>query len=197
MYNLAKTGIASNILRNVNFITFTCFQILRSQRHGFLHKTRFPCINSHPTSLPVYCLLYIVFTFPSSKKIECFLSESLDLQTKGFNLRATKSEQIRWLYVSYIQAVSKVAGFGHSQPRLVQGAKKARTSPRLILTSPKFFLTSRIFYHSFVIWIPQKTFTCLSGKLRTEFTSLIAKSTSPRLVDTTFFAHGDGSRVQS
>ena len=34
-----------------------------------------------------------------------------------------------------------------------------------------------------------KNFTCPSGKLRTEFTSPTAKSTSPRLSDTTFFAH--------
>ena len=31
--------------------------------------------------------------------------------------------------------------------------------------------------------------TCASGKLKTEFTSPIAKSTSPELSDTTFFAH--------
>ena len=34
-----------------------------------------------------------------------------------------------------------------------------------------------------------KNITCPLGKLKTEFTSLIAKSTSPRLWDTTFFAH--------
>ena len=33
-----------------------------------------------------------------------------------------------------------------------------------------------------------KNITCPSGKLKTEFTSLIAKSPSPRLLDTTFFA---------
>ena len=38
------------------------------------------------------------------------------------------------------------------------------------------------------IQIPQKNITCLSGRLKTEFTSAIAKSTSPRLWDTTFFA---------
>ena len=34
----------------------------------------------------------------------------------------------------------------------------------------------------------KKTFTCQSGKLRTEFTSLIAKSSNPRLLDMAFFA---------
>ena len=36
---------------------------------------------------------------------------------------------------------------------------------------------------------PHKKFTCPSGELRTEFTSLIAKSTSSRLWDITFFTH--------
>ena len=41
---------------------------------------------------------------------------------------------------------------------------------------------------STVILILQKLFTCPSGKLTTESTSPIAKSTSPGLSDTTFFA---------
>ena len=43
------------------------------------------------------------------------------------------------------------------------------------------------FHSSSVIWIPQRNFTCPLGKLITEFTSPIAKSTSPGLSDTTFF----------
>ena len=43
-------------------------------------------------------------------------------------------------------------------------------------------------YSTFVILILQKIFACPSGKLSTEFTSPIAKSTSPGLSDTTFFA---------
>ena len=43
-------------------------------------------------------------------------------------------------------------------------------------------------YSTFVILILRKIFACLSGKLSTEFTSPIAKSTSPGLSDTTFFA---------
>ena len=43
-------------------------------------------------------------------------------------------------------------------------------------------------YSTFVILILRNIFTCLSGKLSTEFTSPIAKSTSPGLSDTTFFA---------
>ena len=53
---------------------------------------------------------------------------------------------------------------------------------------PKPFLISRIDYNPSVIWISPKNSTCLSGKLRTKITSSMAKSSSPRLLDTTFFA---------
>ena len=45
-----------------------------------------------------------------------------------------------------------------------------------------------LFSTSTVILILRKLFTCPSGKLTTESTSPIAKSTSPGLSDTTFFA---------
>ena len=54
--------------------------------------------------------------------------------------------------------------------------------------APKLFLISRIDYNSSVIGICSKNSTCLSNKLRTKITSPIAKSTSPGLSDTTFFA---------
>ena len=54
--------------------------------------------------------------------------------------------------------------------------------------APKPFLISRIDYIPSVIWISPKNSTCPSGKLRTKITSPIAKSTSPWLSDTTFFA---------
>ena len=63
------------------------------------------------------------------------------------------------------------------------------TSPKFISTSPRNVLISRTDYTvPSVIWTAQKNFTSPSGKLRTEFTSLIAKSTSPGLSDNTFFA---------
>ena len=66
----------------------------------------------------------------------------------------------------------------------------ACTNPKLILTSLKFFWMSRIDNCSSAIKIPQKPSNHLpSGKWRTEFPSLIAKSTSPGLSDTIFFAH--------
>ena len=65
----------------------------------------------------------------------------------------------------------------------------ARTSPQVISTSPKTFLISTTDYNPSVIWISQKNSICPSGKSRTKITSPIAKSTSPGLSDTTFFAH--------
>ena len=69
--------------------------------------------------------------------------------------------------------------------------KLAVTSPNVISTSPPNLLMSRI------LLIPQffckmnssTYFTCPSGKLRTEFTSPMPKSTSRGLSDATFFAH--------
>ena len=49
-------------------------------------------------------------------------------------------------------------------------------------------LTHFLSYSTSVILLLRKIFTCPSGKLSTEFTSPIAKSTSPGLSDTTFFA---------
>ena len=54
--------------------------------------------------------------------------------------------------------------------------------------APKPLLISRIDYSPSVIWIsPPKKSSCLSGKLRTKFTSPIAKSPSPGLSDMSFF----------
>ena len=89
---------------------------------------------------------------------------------------------------------------------MVQGAKKVIfracqlgkvkltfTSPNIISTSPKNVLMSRLISQFFCNLNSSKKFTCPSGKLITEFTSPIAKSTSPRLWDTTFFARCGGS----
>ena len=54
--------------------------------------------------------------------------------------------------------------------------------------APKPFLIGRIDNNPSVIWISPKHSTCPSGKLRTKNTSPIAKSTSPGLSDSTFFA---------
>ena len=66
----------------------------------------------------------------------------------------------------------------------------AFTSPDIISTSPKSFLTSpaELISQFFCYSNSSKNITCPLGKLKTEFTSLIAKSTSHGLLDTTFFA---------
>ena len=70
------------------------------------------------------------------------------------------------------------------------------TSPYVISTSPKNFLTSRIDFTVLLLFKFLKNITCLLGKLKTEFTSPIVKSTSPGLSDTTFFAHLPGQNPQ-
>ena len=62
------------------------------------------------------------------------------------------------------------------------------TSPNIISTSPKNISMSRLISQFFCNLNSSKKFTCPSGKLITEFTNSIAKSTSPGLSDTTFFA---------
>ena len=81
-----------------------------------------------------------------------------------------------------------------------QGAKKvsftachsgnlylACTGPKVISTSPKNVLMHRIDYTVLLSFEFLKNFTCPLGKLRSKFTSPIAKSTSHWLSDTTFF----------
>ena len=63
------------------------------------------------------------------------------------------------------------------------------TSPNIISTCPPNVLMSRLISQFFCYLNSSKKFTCPSDKLITEITSPIAKSTSPGLSDTTFFAH--------
>ena len=53
------------------------------------------------------------------------------------------------------------------------------TSPNVISTSPKNVLISRLISQFFCNLNSSKNFTCLSGKLRTEFTSPIANPLTP------------------
>ena len=64
----------------------------------------------------------------------------------------------------------------------------AQTSFQL---APKKFWWAELISQFFCKLNSSKNFTCPLGKLRTEFTSLIVKSTSPGLWDTTFFARGN------
>ena len=55
--------------------------------------------------------------------------------------------------------------------------------------APKTFWLAELISQFFCYSNSSKNITCPSGKWKTEFTSLLTKSTSPRLSDTTFFAH--------
>ena len=67
--------------------------------------------------------------------------------------------------------------------------KLAFTSPDVISTSPGHFLTSRIDFIVLLLFKFLKKHHLPIGQVKTtEFTSLIAKSTSPGPLDTTFFA---------
>ena len=57
-----------------------------------------------------------------------------------------------------------------------------------IQLAPKTFWLAELISQFFCYSNSSKNITCPSGKLKTEFTSPIAKSTSPRLSETTFFA---------
>ena len=101
--------------------------------------------------------------------------------------------------VAYPEAPKKCKQF--KCYNMLQGAKKVIftachsgklkltfTSPNIISTSPKNVLMSRLISQFFCNLYSSKNFTCPSGKLITEFTRPIAKSSSPGLSDTTFFA---------
>ena len=61
--------------------------------------------------------------------------------------------------------------------------------------APKMFWWVELISQFFCKLNSSKYFTCPSGKLRREFTSPIAKSTSPGLSETTFFARCHASQI--
>ena len=67
----------------------------------------------------------------------------------------------------------------------------ARTSLRVSLTALKKIFDEQDCIQFFCNLNSPKNFTCPAGKLRREFTSPIAQSTSGRLLDTNFIAHWD------
>ena len=96
-------------------------------------------------------------------------------------------------FKTYLTLSSKIGVTRVQRKSVLQPAFRASCSyhelaHKSFQLAPKPFLISRIDYNPSVIWISPKHSTCLSGKLRTEFTSPIAKSTSPRQSDKTFFA---------
>ena len=81
-----------------------------------------------------------------------------------------------------------------SNDNIIRGGKKIKFTAcpkprrRSFQQAPKVFWWAELISQFFCCSNSSKNITCLSGKLKTEFTSLIAESTSPGLSDTTFFA---------
>ena len=116
-------------------------------------------------------------------KVESHISDRCSHYTRSLFSIGAKGNRIIRSSVK-IQGAKKVSFTAcHSGKRQL-----ACTSPQVIQLAPKPFLISRIDYNPSVIWISQKNFTCPSGKLRTYISSPIAKPTSPKRSDTTFFA---------
>ena len=90
-----------------------------------------------------------------------------------------------WDNSSWVQGAKKVIFTACHSGKL----KLTFTSPNNISTSPKNVLMSRLISQFFCNLNSSRNFTCPLDKLITEFTCPIAKSTSPRLSDTNFFAH--------
>ena len=129
----------------------------------------------------------------------CSLSGNNKIILKLSNKRSQHSKTWIIYNISKSYDCASHCFFGYLQ--VLQGAKKVSltachlgklkltfTSPNIISTSPKNVLMSRLISQFFCKLNSSKNFTCPSGKLITEFTSPIAKSTSPGLSDTTFFA---------
>ena len=114
----------------------------------------------------------------------------------GYEELAAGLEPIRNGKISWMNNI-------HCYPCLkVQGAKKitftachlGKLKLTLILAQTSFQLVPKAFWRAelisqfFCYSNSSKKITCPLGKLKTEFTSPIAKSTSPGLLDITFFA---------
>ena len=82
-----------------------------------------------------------------------------------------------WCFVLRIDYMILSLPFGHAVPGMYFLAPKS-TTPTKIFDEEDWLQN---------LSSPQENFTCRLGKLKTEFTSLTAKYTCPRLSDTTFF----------
>ena len=113
---------------------------------------------------------------------------------RTFKNRRTKIKLWCWWFISFFFAVMQCLLFsfcGLVVFTIPQCPPPAQKSFQLALSPlpPKQKWVSRINKLQFFCSLSSpKDFTCPSGKLRTEFSSLIVKCTSPGLSDTTFFA---------
>ena len=84
------------------------------------------------------------------------------------------------------QGAKKIIFTAYHSGKLKLAFILAQTSFQL---APKAFWWAELISQFFYYLNSSKNITCLLGKLKKEFTSPIAKSTSPWLSDTSFFAH--------
>ena len=108
------------------------------------------------------------------------------LGLKGL-IQCISQDRFKWLLSTqnqWLQGAKKVTFTACHSGKL----KLTFSSPNIISTSPRNVLMSRLISQFIRNLDSSKNFTCPSGKLITEFTSPIAKPTSPGLSDTTFFA---------
>ena len=91
-------------------------------------------------------------------------------------------------FTSVFRPSSRVQRKSVLQPAIRASCSKHVLAHKSFQLARKPSLISRIEYNPSVIWISPQSSTCPSGKLRTKITSPTAKSTSPGLSDTTFFA---------
>ena len=93
-----------------------------------------------------------------------------------------------WVENQKIQWWSRVQRKSFLQLAIRASWSQVLLAPTSFQLAPKFFWLAELISQFFCYSNSSKSSTCPSGKLKTEFTSSIAKSTSPRLSDTTFFA---------
>ena len=96
---------------------------------------------------------------------------------------STIGSQDLWENFSWVQGAKKVIFTACHSGKL----KLKFTSPNNISTSPKNVLMSRLISQFFCSLNSSKNSTCPLDKLITEFSCPMAKSTSPRLLDTNYF----------
>ena len=155
-------------------------------------------IRVKPWKIVVDLFFTITFTVMTSISIEVSQKSVRMIkrkQIKSFswsvlllNIALNQSElsKLNWTVKQFIfQGAKKVTFTACHSGKL----KLTFTSPNIISTSPKNVLMSRLISQFLCNLDSSKNFTCLSGKLIREFTSPIAKPTSPWPSNTTFFAH--------
>ena len=164
----------------------------------FLHKWRqVPCVMSSiiPSLLKMWGVdspeWEYIFIPANFLKVKCVLSWPVFAETSCDFQRFLTTFQRLPNVAENIRRCSEDGLTGCKESHFYSlpfGQAEANSSPNIISTSPRNVLMSRLISQFICNLDSSKNFTCPLGKLITEFTSPIAKPTSPGLSDTTFFA---------